>query len=152
MSAAPVIPRHKTALHRNDLSRPVKCALADGLIAPAASVFDYGCGHGQDVALLAAQDIPCAGWDPVFHPDGPRRPADVVNLGYVLNVVEAPAERARALRAAWQLAGRVLVAAVQVRVAGRGRDQVEFGDGVLTGRGTFQKFYEQGEPFPLLSA
>jgi DNA phosphorothioation-associated putative methyltransferase len=145
MNAAPVIPRHKTALHRNDLSRPVKCALADGLIAPAVTVLDYGCGHGQDVALLAGQGIACDGWDPVFHPDGPRRPADIVNLGYVLNVIEAPDERAATLRAAWLLAGRVLVASAQVRVAGRGRDQVEFGDGMLTGRGTFQKFYEQGE-------
>src|SRR5262249_52536426 len=30
-------------------------------------------------------------------------------------------------------------------VAGRGKEPVEFGDGVLTGRGTFQKFYEQTE-------
>jgi DNA phosphorothioation-associated putative methyltransferase len=33
----------------------------------------------------------------------------------------------------------------QVQVAGRGREQVEFGDGVLTRRGTFQKFYQQDE-------
>jgi DNA phosphorothioation-associated putative methyltransferase len=32
-----------------------------------------------------------------------------------------------------------------VQVPGRGSGQVEFGDGVLTGRGTFQKFYQQGE-------
>src|SRR5262249_44469209 len=31
------------------------------------------------------------------------------------------------------------------QVPGRGQAQVEFGDGVLTGRGTFQKFYQQGE-------
>src|SRR5436305_4520342 len=30
-------------------------------------------------------------------------------------------------------------------MAGRGKDPVEFGDGVLTGRGTFQKFFEQSE-------
>jgi hypothetical protein len=30
-------------------------------------------------------------------------------------------------------------------MAGRGKDPVEFGDGVLTGRGTLQKFYEQSE-------
>jgi DNA phosphorothioation-associated putative methyltransferase len=32
-----------------------------------------------------------------------------------------------------------------VLVSGRGKEPVEFGDGVLTGRGTFQKFYEQSE-------
>lgn len=30
-------------------------------------------------------------------------------------------------------------------MAGRGKEPVEFGDGVLTGRGTFQKFYDQSE-------
>ncbi len=139
------IPRHKTAIHRTGLSRPVQCALADGLLDPAATVFDYGCGHGQDVALLGAQGIACDGWDPAFRPAAPRHPADVVNLGYVLNVIEDPAERADAVRQAWGLCRRLLVVAAQVQVPGRGAGQVEFGDGVLTGRGTFQKFYQQGE-------
>jgi DNA phosphorothioation-associated putative methyltransferase len=69
----------------------------------------------------------------------------VVNLGYVLNVVENPDERIETLRAAWELCREVIVVAAQVVVSGRGKDPVEFGDGVLTGRGTFQKFYDQGE-------
>ena len=72
--------------------------------------------------------------------------ADVVNLGYVINVVENPAERAAdAPNAAWSLCRQVLVVSAQVLVNGRGRDPVQFSDGVLTCRGTFQKFYEQGE-------
>ena len=35
--------------------------------------------------------------------------------------------------------------AAQVKEAGRGQSQLAFGDGVLTGRGTFQKFFTQGE-------
>jgi DNA phosphorothioation-associated putative methyltransferase len=146
------IPRHKTAIRRLGLSRPVRCALDDGLIGAAVSVLDYGCGHGQDMELLRAQAIACHGWDPVFFPDGPRQPADVVNLGYVLNVIENPEERAATLRQAWQLCGRLLIVAAQVRVAGRGREPTEFGDGVLTGRGTFQKYYEQGELRAFLEA
>jgi DNA phosphorothioation-associated putative methyltransferase len=144
-SQGTAIPRHKTAIRRTDLSRPMKCALRDGLLAAGASLFDYGCGHGHDLDLFQAQGIAAAGWDPVFRPDAPLRPADVVNLGFVLNVIEDVTERAAALRNAWQLAQRLLVVAAQVRVAGRGQSQVEFGDGVLTGRGTFQKFYEQTE-------
>jgi DNA phosphorothioation-associated putative methyltransferase len=139
------IPRYKTAIRRPGLSRPVQAALGDGLIDAAVTVFDYGCGHGQDVELLREQGIACDGWDPAFRPQAPRRPADVVNLGYVLNVIESPAERADVLRQAWDLCGRLLVVAAQVQVPGRGQAQVEFGDGVLTGRGTFQKFYQQGE-------
>ena len=71
--------------------------------------------------------------------------ADVVNLGYVINVVENPTERTQTLNAAWNLCRHVLVVSAQVLVNGRGQNPVEFGDGVLTCRGTFQKFYDQGE-------
>jgi hypothetical protein len=52
----PTIARFKTAIRRYDLSLPMKCAIADGLIASTVSVFDYGCGqdrrmHGADTPL-----------------------------------------------------------------------------------------------------
>ncbi len=144
------IPRHRTAIRRGDLSRPMKCALQDGLIGPAVSLFDYGCGHGQDIELLASQGIACDGWDPAFQPTSPKHPADVVNLGFVLNVIEDVGERASALRQAWELARGLLIVAAQVKEAGRG--QLPFGDGVLTGRGTFQKFFGQGELKAFLEA
>ncbi len=140
-----VIQRHKTAIHRADLSRPIKAALHDGLIFPDGTVFDYGCGHGHDIELLAARSIACDGWDPAFRPDSPKHAADVVNLGYVLNVIEDVEERTEALRQAWRLARRLLIVAAQVKEAGRGQVLSPFGDGVLTGRGTFQKFFGQGE-------
>jgi DNA phosphorothioation-associated putative methyltransferase len=71
--------------------------------------------------------------------------ADVVNLGYVINVIENPEERAATLRRAWELCRQLLTVSAQVLVVGRGKEPVEFGDGVLTGRGTFQKFYDQAE-------
>jgi DNA phosphorothioation-associated putative methyltransferase len=141
----PTIERHRTALQRGDLSRPVKRAINDGLLSPSVSVFDYGCGRGGDLELLKAQGFSCEGWDPAFRPDAARTSADVVNLGFVLNVIEEPRERAEALRKSWELAGKVLVVAAQVHVSSRGRTAVPFGDGVVTVRGTFQKFFEQGE-------
>jgi DNA phosphorothioation-associated putative methyltransferase len=145
METHTTILRHKTAIRRGDLSRPVKSALHDGLIVPTATVFDYGCGYGQDIELLASQGIACDGWDPAFRPASPKHPADVVNLGFVLNVIEDVGERALALRQAWELARGLLVVAAQVKEAGSGQSQLPFGDGVLTGRGTFQKFFGQGE-------
>jgi len=139
------IPRHRTAIRRSDLSLPVKCALRDGLINPSLTVFDYGCGHGRDVDLLAARGVSAEGWDPAFFADHPRRPADVVNLGYVVNVIESPEERTSTLRQAWGLCQRLLIVSAQVLVSGRGQAHVEFGDGILTGRGTFQKYYDQVE-------
>jgi DNA phosphorothioation-associated putative methyltransferase len=90
-----------------DLSRRVKSALQDGLINAAATVFDYSCGHGQDLELLASQGVTCSGWDPAFRPDSPKRPADIVNLGFVLNVIEDVEVRKEALRQAWGLSRRV---------------------------------------------
>jgi DNA phosphorothioation-associated putative methyltransferase len=139
------IQRHKTAIRRGDFSRPVKCLLRDGLLGKYVTFFDYGCGRGEDVELLTAEGIACGAWDPAFRPDAPRIPADVVNLGYVLNVIEDPQERADTLRRAWELCRQLLAVSAQVLMAGRGKEPVEFGDGVLTGRGTFQKFYEQTE-------
>jgi DNA phosphorothioation-associated putative methyltransferase len=139
------IPRHRTAIRRSDLSLPVKCALRDGLIDPSLSVFDYGCGHGQDVELLTERGIASQGWDPAFFPDRACCPADIVNLGYVINVIEDPEERVSTLRAAWALSHRLFIVSAQVLVPGRGQAQVELGDGILTGRGTFQKFFGQAE-------
>src|SRR5262249_33593653 len=133
------------ALHRTDLSRPARCALRDGLILPSATVFDYGCGHGADVTLLRSQGFVCDGWDPVFAPDQPVHEADVVQLGYVINVIEDPRERTAPPRRAGQLCRRRRVVAAQVRVDGQGQSQVAFGDGVLTGLGTFQKYFSQSE-------
>jgi len=139
------VQRHKTAIRRGDFSRPVKCLLRDGLLGKNATFFDYGCGRGEDIELLAADGVVCGGWDPAYRPEAPRAEADVVNLGYVLNVIEDQGERSATLRQAWGLCRQVLAVSAQVLMAGRGKEPVEFGDGVLTGRGTFQKFFEQSE-------
>jgi len=65
---------------------------------------------------FAFYDIPrgrvtASGWDPAFCPDQPRTPADVVNFGYVLNVIEDPKKRSRVLAEPWGLATKLLVAA-----------------------------------------
>ena len=139
------VARHKTAIRRPGFSLPVKSALRDGLLDASTSFFDYGCGHGQDLRLLGEMEVPCGGWDPVFRPEDERVEADVVNLGYVINVIEDPGERRAALRAAWGLCRRLLVVAAQVEFAAPDKEQVEYGDGVLTSRGTFQKYYKQHE-------
>lgn len=139
------IARHKTAIRRRDLSLPVKQALLDNVIGSATSVFDFGCGHGEDLTLLTSQGIQCSGWDPAFRPDGPRTSADIVNLGYIINVIEDTAEREDVLQQAWDLCHKVLIVSAQILVPGRGNQQVGFGDGVLTRWGTFQKYFSQGE-------
>jgi DNA phosphorothioation-associated putative methyltransferase len=139
------IERHKTAIRRKDFSLSVKCLLRDELVVPGRTFFDYGCGHGEDVELLGTQGVAAKGWDPAFRPDELRTPAEIVNLGYVLNVIEDPGERAAVLGEAWRLATRMLVVAARVNIEGRGYSRLEFGDGIVTGMGTFQKYYSQAE-------
>ncbi len=140
------ISRHKTAISRVELSRPIKLALADGILSPERSIFDYGCGHGDDLRLLANRGIKGGGWDPVHRPEQSRQRAPVVNLGYVVNVIEDPAERKEALRGAWDLTETVLVVSGRLSMEARALGEAKhFADGILTSRGTFQKFFDQQE-------
>ncbi len=141
----PTIARHKTAIKRQSFSLPVKCMLRDGLLDSSRSFFDYGCGHGQDVTMLADMDIAASGWDPVHQPGAERRKADVVNLGYVINVIEDPQERQQVIRNAWDLCNDVLTVAAQVEFAAPDKIHAVHSDGILTTRGTFQKYYNQYE-------
>jgi DNA phosphorothioation-associated putative methyltransferase len=135
----------RTAISRTDLSRPVTQALQDGLIVPSRSVLDYGCGRGGDVQRLRELGYSVSGWDPAFAPDEPREPADVVNIGYVINVIESATERADTLREAWELARWGLVIAARLDWQTLSLDSRPLHDGVITARGTFQKFYTQYE-------
>ena len=144
------IHRHKTALVRREISKPVKTLLELGQLRRGESFFDYGCGHGGDVEAIGKLGHAASGWDPVHAPTSPKLQADVVNLGFVLNVIEDPAERVDALLDAWKHARRALL--VSTLIAGQeAYDDIQaFGDGVITSRDTFQKFFEPAEIQALL--
>jgi len=143
MNDQETIARHRTAIRRFQYSKPVSLAMSHRLIRDGCTVLDYGCGRGEDVGLLQKSGVAAEGWDPYFRPDAPVHAADVVNLGYVLNVIENPQERAETLRKAYALARRALVVAVRVdQSLDRG---IPFQDGLITSRGAFQKIYTQAE-------
>lgn len=139
------IKRHKTAIRRPSFSLPVKCALRDLLLHSDRTFFDYGCGHGRDLQFLEDLHVECSGWDPNFAPEKALQRADVVNIGYVLNVIEDLQERAAALQQAWSICNDLLIVAAQIEFAAPEKEQKPFGDGVLTSRETFQKYYNQHE-------
>ena len=147
MSGVPTtrIKRHKAAIKRSDYSRPVKCLWRDRMITPDRTLFDYGCGHGDDLAGLRQDGVDCEGFDPVFRPDVLPQQADIVNIGYVLNVIEDLDERRSTLRKAWLLTTRMLCVAARVVMGESSGREVEYGDGLVTSIGTFQKYYTQAE-------
>jgi hypothetical protein len=141
----PTVDRHKTAMRRYELSKPVKCVLEHNLLKPGTTFFDCGCGQGSDVRGLQSLGYSAEGWDPVFRPSVPKIQADVVNFGYVLNVIEDPAERLVALVDAYRQTNHLLVVSALINETVEiGRSAV-FRDGVLTKRNTFQKFFDQQE-------
>ncbi len=135
--------REKTAIRRYSFSRPVSIALSDGLITEETSFFDYGCGHGDDIRHLRKLAIAATGWDPFHNTEGQKQRADVVNLGFVLNVIEDPLERNSTLVDAYSLAKKLLI--VSVRVDKALHKAGEYSDGLITDKGTFQKLYTQSE-------
>ena len=138
--------RRKTAIARTDYSRPIRVALADGLIEPTTTVFDYGCGLGDDVRHLGLHECQSWGWDPEHRPDGTRAQAQIVNLGYVVNVIEDVEERVQCLKRAWSFAQGVLIVSARLATdTGDLKPAGAYGDGIVTSIGTFQKFYEQSE-------
>jgi DNA phosphorothioation-associated putative methyltransferase len=144
------IHRHKTALVRRDISKPVKTLLELGQLRRGDSFFDYGCGYGGDVEAIRKLGFDAAGWDPVHAPNVLRESADVVNLGFVLNVIEDPAERVEALIDAWKLAQRVMLVSTLIAGQEAYEDVQTYGDGVITSRDTFQKFFEPSEIHSLI--
>lgn len=134
--------RYKTAMKRTALSRPISAAIRDRVLTKEMSFFDFGCGYGSDVELLQSSGFSASGWDPHFHPKNQKLKADVVNLGFVLNVIEDPKERSEVFKEAFGMAQECLVVAVRIDSA---FFQDRFGDGSVTRDGSFQKIYSQAE-------
>ena len=139
------IERHKTAIDRNQLSAPMKLLARHGYLDGDNNILDYGCGKGDDLTELESHGLDCIGWDPVYRPDSDLLPSDIVNLGFVLNVIEDRDERSATLKKAWDYTNKLLV--VSVMVAGESviRQYEPYKDGVITSINTFQKYYSQSE-------
>jgi len=137
------IQRHLTALSRSSLSAPVQLLVRHGLLRPGMTFFDYGCGRGSDVSALSSDGVTASGWDPHYLPEAIIAPADAVNLGFVVNVIEDPAERIDAITKAFGLARTVM--SIGVMLYGSDLPGKPYRDGFLTSRNTFQKYFSQSE-------
>ena len=116
--------------------------------------------------MLRRRGVDAYGWDPATHPfrssacwagDPGRQvvrsyaPWPVVNLGFVLNVIEDVDERTKALKHAWRMTEKVLLVSVRTTSEFDPKEAVnrlgwrQFNDGFITSTGTFQRFYLQAE-------
>ena len=139
------IARHKTALSRTELSVPMFTMATAGFFNLGYSVLDYGCGRGDDLRALIAAGVECSGWDPVYLPDEELGKADIVNLGFVINVIEERSERQETLAKAFKLTNRLLCVSAMLGNEATLERFKPYKDGVVTKRGTFQKYFFQSE-------
>ena len=140
------IVRHRTAISRNALSLPAKILFTGGIANENDSYLDYGCGRGDDIKFLRELGVSASGWDPYFSPEKDLLvESDVVNLGFVLNVIESPQERVEVLKNAFALAKKCLCVSVMLHSQNSATNALPYNDGHITSINTFQKFYEQQE-------
>lgn len=138
------IQRHRTALSRSGLSAPMQALDRHGMLDSSYTYFDYGCGRGDDLIALQQSGLDARGWDPHYASDQAKCSADIVNIGFVINVIEDFEERLGALRGAFALTKKLLVVSTML-YGGSPPPGLPFRDGYLTQRNTFQKYFTQAE-------
>jgi len=139
------IERHKTAIDRSSLSAPMQTLFRHNYLQGQFSVFDYGCGKGDDLNILANHNVSAEGWDPIYYPENKIRKSDIVNLGFVINVIENPTERRETLLKGYRISKKLLVISVMLGGESITNKFEKYGDGIITSRETFQKYYSQNE-------
>ena len=140
-----IIERYKTAIDRNKLSAPMQSLLRHNYFEGQFTIFDYGCGKGDDLTILQENDVDAKGWDPIYNPNAPKAASDIVNLGFVINVIENPNERKETLQQAYTQTKKILVVSAMLGGESITSQFKKYGDGVVTSRNTFQKYYTQKE-------
>lgn len=139
------IDRHRTAIDRNSLSTPVQSLYRNNYLNGDYTIFDYGCGKGDDLNILKDHGVHASGWDPAYYSSKKLQKADIVNLGFVLNIIESPNERVQTLKKAYSLSKKLLVTSVMLGSESITNKFKPYADGVVTSRNTFQKYYTQRE-------
>ena len=145
MNSKTAAARARTAMRRQDLSVPTQFLLSMGVLTKKTSHLDFGCGRGDDVDKLASMGFKSRGWDPVHRPTTRRTRSDVVTCNYVINVIEDPSERVKVIRDSWELAREMLLISARLDHEQDEAHAVPKGDGWITSRRTFQKFYSHNE-------
>jgi len=139
------IQRHKTAIARYDLSKPIKTIFEYNILQKDMTIFDYGCGQGDDVRSLKSLGYNAYGWDPIFRSKAPKIEADIVNLGFVINIIEDEIERAEVLYDAFSYSKKLLIVSSMIMNSKVANQWKPYKDGIITSRGTFQKYFYQKE-------
>ena len=149
--------RARTAIARQNFSKPYRRLLETGAIHSGLTVIDYGCGKGYDVRRLqehgglvdvSLDGLNIRGYDPFqpgFNcPEYLEMAYDVATCNYVMNVIEDPQERGDVLQELVTLAP-VVYLTVRADAKAAKPTWTKYLDGYITPNKTFQKFYTVDE-------
>ena len=148
------IKREATAISRTNISVPTRMAIEKKFVKSV--VYDWGCGKGKDTQLLNDMGIPTIGYDPHYFPGTSPDKIDfsdinTILLNYVLNVIETRQERFEVLEQIHSFAQEntnVVIAVRSKKDVDREalkNNWIEYGDGFITKKQTFQKGYTNDE-------
>jgi len=140
----------RTAMTRSELSTPAQWLRSRGHLDGSKTVFDYGCGRGGDIERMLELGIDAKGWDPNFCPKNPCLLADIVQVAFVLNVIEEDKDRVQCLKRASALAKELLVIAMIQDGTGADDRNRSQGDGGITSSGSFQWYASDREVLDLV--
>lgn len=138
------IKRHITAISRNRLSMPVSLAISKNIINKNTTIFDMGCGRGDDLRRLSELGFTVSGYDPYYFPQNKKQSVDIVILNYVVNVIEDIEERTNVILEAISLCKIATIISVRLKQK-IPKTFKPFNDGYITSKNTFQKFYSHKE-------
>lgn len=150
----------ETALHRTKPSTFARLLVKKGLVQ--GNIFDWGCGHGRDLAYFRELGFKAEGWDPIHRPNTPpssfpQGSFDLVHSAFVLNTIAFPEDRLSLLSEIYDFLPEGGRLAVAVRAKHNLKWQIKpgwlpFKDGWITLKNTFQRGYTKEELAELLKS
>lgn len=142
-----------TAIHRKNISYPLK-QIIDSLNY-AEPILDYGCGHGFDVMYLLEEGYLIDGYDKYIASSVNKitfNKYKFIYSFYVLNVIPDISERVDVLEDIKKLSDKDTIIYIAVRSYNEFiknyksyANYVDYGDGIVTKKKTFQKYYKEEE-------
>ena len=150
-----------TAIHRTKQSAPMRYLLDNNLINKQQIILDYGCGYGFDVKQLSQLGYSIVGYDKFISPFNKNthllsNKYDIITSFFVLNTIEDKNDRINTLKNILELLKTNGVCFLAVRSCyefekSKPKSYKNLNDGILTTRGTFQKYFSLSDINDLIS-
>lgn len=141
-----------TAIHRKTISAPLKKLLELDEINSTSKILDYGCGHGYDVNYLKKLKLNVCGYDKYIKTyskeDYDKENYDVIFCFYVLNTIKSEKERIEVISSILSMLkenGHAYIAVRSIKElnANKNQEYTPYKDGIITKKGTFQKYFDK---------